>query len=71
MHTKELRPIVAGLFAGGRNRTTRVAVEQEFLVSDDTTDTSGATVPIERVRRAARSTAAAPYVGFEPGGSSS
>lgn len=68
MHTKDLRSIVAGLFAGGRNRTTRVAVEQEFVVTDGTTDTSGAAVPIERVRRAAQSTAAAPYVGFEPGG---
>ncbi|WP_328991032.1 glutamate-cysteine ligase family protein [Kribbella sp. NBC_01245] len=65
MHTKELRPIVSGLFAGGRGRTTRVAVEQEFLVADATT---GATVPIERVRRAAQPTVAAPYVGFEPGG---
>ncbi|GAA3559615.1 glutamate-cysteine ligase family protein [Kribbella ginsengisoli] len=65
MDTKELRPLVAGLFARGRRRTTRIAVEQEFLVADTAT---GAAVPIERVRRAARTAHAAPYVSFEPGG---
>jgi gamma-glutamylcysteine synthetase len=65
METKELRPLVAGLFARGRRRTTRIAVEQEFLVADTTT---GAAVPIERVRQAARTAHAAPYVSFEPGG---
>jgi glutamate--cysteine ligase len=65
METKELRPLVAGLFARGRLRTTRVAVEQEFLVADTAT---GAAVPIERVRQAARPAHAAPYVSFEPGG---
>lgn len=65
MDPKELRPIVAGLFARGRRRTVRVAVEQEFLVADSTT---GAAVPIDRVRQAAATAIAAPYVGFEPGG---
>ncbi|WP_433166446.1 glutamate-cysteine ligase family protein [Kribbella sp. CA-247076] len=65
MNPKELRPLVAGLFAQGRRRTVRVAVEQEFLVADSTT---GAVVPIERVRAAAASALVAPYVGFEPGG---
>jgi gamma-glutamylcysteine synthetase len=65
MDAKKLRPTVSGLFARGRGRTTRVAVEQEFLVADATTS---AVVPIERVRRATRVAAAAPYLGFEPGG---
>jgi gamma-glutamylcysteine synthetase len=65
MNTNELRPIVAGLFSRGRRRTTRVAVEQEFLVADAVT---AAAVRIDRVRRAASAAAAAPYVGFEPGG---
>ncbi|MDX6258622.1 MAG: glutamate--cysteine ligase [Kribbellaceae bacterium] len=65
MDTKELRPLVAGLFARGRRQTTRVAVEQEFLVADTAT---GAAVPIERVRQAARTAHAAPYITFEPGG---
>ncbi|MFI6675635.1 glutamate-cysteine ligase family protein [Kribbella sp. NPDC050470] len=65
MDPKELRPIVAGLFAQGRRRTVRVAVEQEFLVADSTT---GAAVPIDRVRQAAATAIASPYVGFEPGG---
>jgi gamma-glutamylcysteine synthetase len=64
MDPKELRTLVSGLFTQGRRRT-RVAVEQEFLVADTAT---GATVPIEQVRRAARTAAAAPYIGFEPGG---
>ncbi len=65
MKTQELRPFVAGLFARGRRRTTRVAVEQEFLVADTAT---GAAVPIDRVRRAAGTAYALPYLAFEPGG---
>jgi len=65
METKELGPLVAGLFVRGRRRTTRVAVEQEFLVADTTT---GAAVPIERVRQAACTAYANPYLAFEPGG---
>src|SRR5688572_14465696 len=65
MNPKELRPVVAGLFTQGRRRTVRVAVEQELLVADSTT---GAAVPIDRVRRAATAAIAAPYVSFEPGG---
>ncbi len=65
MDPQELRPFVAGLFAQGRRRTVRVAVEQEFLVADAGT---GAVVPIERVRRAAGAAVASPYLGFEPGG---
>jgi len=65
MEPKELRPLVAGLFARGRRRTTRVAVEQEFLVADTAT---GAAVPIDRVRRAAGTAYANPYLAFEPGG---
>jgi glutamate--cysteine ligase len=64
MDTKKLRPLVADLFSRGR-RTTRVAIEQEFLVADAAT---GAAVPIDLVRQAARTAHAAPYVGFEPGG---
>ncbi|GAB3933598.1 hypothetical protein GCM10029976_041260 [Kribbella albertanoniae] len=62
MKPKELQPLVAQLFARGRRRSVRVAVEQEFLVADGTT---GAAVPIDRVRRAAADT---PYLSFEPGG---
>ncbi|MFB6719614.1 glutamate-cysteine ligase family protein [Kribbella sp. NPDC056345] len=65
MKPKELQPLVAELFARGRRRSVRVAVEQEFLVADATT---GAAVPIERVRRAAAGAIAAPYISFEPGG---
>ncbi|WP_020388506.1 glutamate-cysteine ligase family protein [Kribbella catacumbae] len=65
METKELHALVAGLFARGHRRTTRVAVEQEFLVADIAT---GAAVPIDRVRRAARTAYANPYLSFEPGG---
>jgi gamma-glutamylcysteine synthetase len=64
MGAKELRPIVAGLFARGRARTVRVAIEQEYVVAA----TDGSVVPIERVRRAAAGAIAAPYVSFEPGG---
>jgi len=62
MNTKEQRQLVAGLFARGRRRTTRVAVEQEFIVTDTAT---GGPVPIDLIRRAA---GPAPYLGFEPGG---
>ena len=65
MNTRDLVPIVSGLFRGGRGRTTRIAVEQEYLVADAVT---GGAVPIERIGRAARIAAAAPYLGFEPGG---
>src|SRR5262245_552490 len=65
MNPMTLVPIVSGLFRGGRVRTTRIAVEQEYLVADATT---GGSVPIERIGRAARMAAAAPYLGFEPGG---
>ncbi|MFK4087585.1 glutamate-cysteine ligase family protein [Kribbella sp. NPDC020789] len=65
MDPKELQPLVAELFRRGCHRSVRVAVEQEFLVADATT---GAAVPIERVRRAAAGAVAAPYVSFEPGG---
>jgi glutamate--cysteine ligase len=65
MNTRDLVPVVSGLFRGGRGRTTRIAVEQEYLVADSAT---GAAVPIERIDRAARMAAAAPYLGFEPGG---
>ena len=64
MDPKELRTLVAGLFARrppahpGRRRA---GVHRRRPAT-------GAAVPIERVRRAARTTAAAPYVGFEPGG---
>ncbi|TDU83641.1 glutamate-cysteine ligase [Kribbella voronezhensis] len=48
MDTKEQPRLVADLFTRGRRRTTRVAVEQEFIVADTTT---GAPVPIDLVRR--------------------
>jgi glutamate--cysteine ligase len=67
MDAMELHPVVAGLFARGRRRTVRVAVEQEHVVADlDGPD--GGVVPIERVRRAAAGALAAPYITFEPGG---
>src|SRR5690349_8156624 len=49
MDTKEQPRLVTGLFTRARHRTTRVAIEQEFI----TTDTSGLPVPIDLVRRAA------------------
>ncbi|WP_328997173.1 glutamate-cysteine ligase family protein [Kribbella sp. NBC_00709] len=64
MDAMELHPVVAGLFARGRRRTVRVAVEQEYGV----TGTDGGVVPIDRVRRAAAGAIAAPYITFEPGG---
>jgi gamma-glutamylcysteine synthetase len=64
MDTKELHSVVAGLFARGRGRTVRVAIEQEYVVAA----TDGSVVPIERVRRAVAGAIAAPYVSFEPGG---
>ncbi|TDW69959.1 glutamate-cysteine ligase family protein [Kribbella pratensis] len=64
MDAMELHPVVAGLFARGRRRTVRVAVEQEYVVAD----VDGGVVPIERVRRAAAGAVAAPYISFEPGG---
>ena len=63
MDTKELRQLVAALFARGRRRTTRVAVEQEFVVADTR----------HRRRRTDRAgtpsgATTTPYLGFEPGG---
>lgn len=64
MDPRELRPVVAGLFAQGRRRTVRVAIEQEYVVAA----ADGGVVPIDEVRRAAAGSLAAPYLGFEPGG---
>jgi glutamate--cysteine ligase len=64
MDTRELHPVVAGLFARGRRRTVRVAIEQEYVVAA----ADGGVVPIDEVRRAAAGSPAAPYVSFEPGG---
>ncbi|TDW95602.1 MULTISPECIES: glutamate-cysteine ligase family protein [Kribbella] len=64
MEARELHPVVAGLFARGRRRTVRVAIEQEYVVAA----ADGGVVPIEEVRRAAEGSFAAPYVSFEPGG---
>lgn len=64
MDPRELRPVVAGLFARGCGRSTRVAIEQEYVVAAP----DGSVVPIEDVRRAVAGSIAAPYVGFEPGG---
>ena len=61
MDPRELRPVVAGLFARGRERSTRVAIEQEYVVAA----ADGSVVPIEVLRRAV---AGSPYVSFEPGG---
>jgi glutamate--cysteine ligase len=65
MDTKEQNRLVAALFTRARHRTTRVAVEQEFITTDLTT---GAPPAIDLVRRAAASALAGPYLGFEPGG---
>lgn len=64
MDTSQLHQLVAGLFARGRRRTVRVAVEQEYL----TAGPDGAVVPIPVARQAAAAAIAAPYVSFEPGG---
>ena len=64
MEARELHPEVAGLFARGRRRSVRVAIEQEYVVAA----ADGGVVPIEEVRRAVAGSAAAPYVSFEPGG---
>ncbi|MFF0269322.1 glutamate-cysteine ligase family protein [Kribbella sp. NPDC004536] len=61
MDPRELRPVVAGLFARGRERSTRVAIEQEYVVAA----ADGSVVPIDVVRQAV---AGSPYVSFEPGG---
>ncbi|WP_344234951.1 glutamate-cysteine ligase family protein [Kribbella hippodromi] len=63
MDAKELHPVVAGLFVRG-SRTTRVAIEQEYVVAG----ADGGVVPIGTVRRAAADALAAPYLSFEPGG---
>src|SRR4051812_44475711 len=72
MDTKEQTRMVAALFTRARHRTTRVAVEQEFITTDLTT---GAPPAIDRVRRAAAvadqpaaAALAGRYLGFEPGG---
>ncbi|GAA1578278.1 hypothetical protein GCM10009804_38520 [Kribbella hippodromi] len=54
---------MAGLFVRG-SRTTRVAIEQEYVVAG----ADGGVVPIGTVRRAAADALAAPYLSFEPGG---
>ncbi|HZX04590.1 glutamate-cysteine ligase family protein [Kribbella sp.] len=64
MDPRELHPVVAGLFARGHGRSTRVAVEQEYVVAA----ADGSVVPIAGVRRAAAGSPAAPYLSFEPGG---
>jgi gamma-glutamylcysteine synthetase len=64
MDARELHPGVARLFARGRGRSTRVAIEQEYVVAAP----DGGVVPIEDVRRALAGSIAAPYVSFEPGG---
>lgn len=61
-----LQERVALLFPSARGpRTRRVGIEHELLVADVST---GAAVPVERVRRAVGAAAYAPWVGFEPGG---
>ena len=64
MDPRELRPVVARLFARGRERSTRVAIEQEYVVAG----ADGSVVPIEVLRQAVAGSRAEPYVGFEPGG---
>jgi glutamate--cysteine ligase len=64
MDPRELRPVVTELFARGRRRTVRVAIEQEYVVAA----ADGGVVPIGEVRRAAAGSLAAPYLSFEPGG---
>ncbi|MFI5696038.1 glutamate-cysteine ligase family protein [Kribbella sp. NPDC051586] len=64
MDAMELHPVIAGLFARGRRRTVRVAIEQEYVVAD----ADGGVVLIDQVRRAAAGAIAAPYITFEPGG---
>jgi len=65
MQTESLRADVAPLFAQGKRRTTRVAVEHELISIDR--GTGGAVAP-ERVRMATAGARYAPYLSFEPGG---
>ncbi|MEP7333277.1 MAG: glutamate-cysteine ligase family protein [Terracoccus sp.] len=67
MNEVEVRERAARLFPSGerRVRSTRVAVEHELLAADVT---SGAPVPVERVRAVTRRAPYAAYLGFEPGG---
>lgn len=64
MDATELHPYVAGLFAGGRTRSTRMAVEHELLVADGW----GRTVAPDVVRGLTRCAGYAGHLGFEPGG---
>jgi glutamate--cysteine ligase len=48
MDTKEQRELVAGLFARGRRRTTRVAVEQEFITTDLSTGAPARTLLVRQ-----------------------
>jgi len=65
MQFESVRAGVAPLFAQGKRRTTRVAVEHELITIDRRT--GGAVAP-ERVRTATAGAGYAPYLGFEPGG---
>jgi gamma-glutamylcysteine synthetase len=64
MDAGQLHPYVAGLFAGGGRRSTRMAVEHELLVAD----TAGRSVAPRVVRRLTGKAGYGGYLGFEPGG---
>lgn len=64
MDAAQLHPHVARLFARGRRRSTRMAVEHEMLVAAG----DGRTVAPEVVRRLTDGAPYAGYLGFEPGG---
>lgn len=65
MEMLQVRPHVQRLFPQTRPATTRIGVEHEILTFDSTT---GAVVPIQRVRDATAHSSYLAHLGFEPGG---
>jgi gamma-glutamylcysteine synthetase len=65
METEQVRGHITRLFRRGRRRTVRVGLEHEMVAEDRTT---GAAVPIDRIRRATGRASYAAHLGFEPGG---
>jgi gamma-glutamylcysteine synthetase len=65
MGAQPTRSGVAQLFPGAGSRSTRIAVEHELLAADVS---SGAAVPVDRIREATRNGWYAGHLTFEPGG---
>lgn len=60
-----VRGHVDRLFAGSRDRTTRIGVEHELFTADSV---SGEVAAVERVKKAAEGSAYSSHLTFEPGG---